>query len=91
MLAAANDELLKPASSSGWLNGQVQTVSVGVPTWLGQADEGGREGLVAVGNRPLMIRQLADRLDCLPAGTDYGWERPPRGGGLRCLLTVRIL
>ena len=43
--SSADDEPLDPASGSGRLNEQVQAVPVGVPSWRGGTDEGGREGL----------------------------------------------
>ena len=51
--AAADDEPLDPASSSAGLNEQVQAVAVGVASWRGRADEGGRERLVRMASSAL--------------------------------------
>ena len=49
--SAADDEPLDPASGSGGLNEEVQAVAVGVLSRRSRTDEGGREGLVRLGQR----------------------------------------
>ena len=45
---SANDEPLDPAAGAGRLNERVQPVAVGVSSWRGGTDEGGRKGVVGM-------------------------------------------
>ena len=51
--SSAEDEPLDPASSAGRLDEQVQAVAVGVASWRGGTDEGGRERLVGMASSAL--------------------------------------
>ncbi len=74
----ADAQPLDPASRSGWLDEQVQAVAVGVPSWRGGTDEGGRKHLVGMTVSALMATQK--QTDCSPS---WGAARVSGAGSLR--------
>ena len=61
--SSADDESLDPASGPGRLDGEVEAVAVGVSSWRGGTDEGGRESLVGMAASALGSWRFDSRSD----------------------------